>query len=176
MLFLRRRYLRNVLRPMSRMNMSPEAIRLTMVIGLVWGMSATVGVQVIGIALTWVILKPFGHSFNPPLALVVTTVSNPFTMTPLYTLFFLTGCAAWADCHRGDYSVRAILRKIDEVGFWQTMLESWQFFAIALYGSIPYAIAGGIAGYYIGGYIGRRLHARRRRKEAALARTEMRPR
>lgn len=149
---------------MNRLRLSADSIRMTMVVGLVWGLSATVGIQIVGIALTWLILRPFGYHFNPPLAVVVTTVSNPFTMTPLYTLWFLTGCAAWADCHRGDYSVRGILRRVDEYGFWDTLVSSWEFFAIALYGSLPYAIAGGIAGYYIGGYIGRRLEARRNRK------------
>ncbi|MEO3434702.1 DUF2062 domain-containing protein [Inquilinus sp. CAU 1745] len=162
MKFLRRHYFRRFLQPINRLRLDPPTVALTVAMGMFWGLTASVGVQVIGVALCWAVARAIDRPFNFPVAIVLTGVTNPLTIPPIYSLYFLSGCAIIPSCHPGVGGIESVIARVAEEGPWNVLLESWQFFGIALLGSLPYAIAATIAGYHIGHWIGERLEKRRR--------------
>jgi len=163
--FIRRHYFRRFLSPINRMRLTPETVGRTCLFGLMWGLSPTVGVQVAGLALTWIVVdKVLGHPFNFPIALVLTGITNPLTVVPVYGLYFTAGC--WAiDCNISEYHVRGVVQSIAELDVTGLFEKSFEAIAvplgITLLGSIPFVAAGSVAGWYFGRSIGHRLEHRR---------------
>ena len=59
---------------------------------MIWGLTPTVGIQVIGVSLTWFVgRRAFNWDFNYLIALTWTIVTNPLTFLPLYYVFYVTG-------------------------------------------------------------------------------------
>lgn len=60
-------------------------------IGMFWGMTPTIGIQMWLVWMTWVILKPFRVRFDLVIGTAMVWLSNPITMGPLYYGFLITG-------------------------------------------------------------------------------------
>ncbi len=60
-------------------------------IGLFWALTPLVGVQMILVALTWGVLRPFGFRFQPAIAMAWVWLTNPVTMPPFYYFFYMVG-------------------------------------------------------------------------------------
>lgn len=163
--FIRRHYFRRFLSPINRMRLTPETVGRTCLFGLMWGLSPTVGVQVAGLALTWVIVdKAMDQPFNFPIALVLTGVTNPLTVVPIYGLYFTVGCRA-IGCDIAEYHVQGVVRAIADLDVTGLFAKSFDAIAvplgITLLGSLPFVAAGSVAGWYFGRSIGHRLQHRR---------------
>lgn len=175
MRFIRRHYFRRFLSPINRMRLTPETVGRTCLFGLMWGLSPTVGVQVAGLALTWIVVdKVLGHPFNFPIALVLTGITNPLTVVPIYGLYFTAGC--WAiDCNISEYHVQGVVRSIAELDVLGLFEKSFEAIAvplgITLLGSIPFVAAGSVVGWYFGRSIGHRLEHRRETRAGKRATT-----
>ncbi|MGP1397375.1 MAG: DUF2062 domain-containing protein [Inquilinaceae bacterium] len=169
---LRRQYFRRFLRPINKHRMTPNVVGRTMMVGLAWGVSATVGLQLVGVAVTWVMLSRWlGKPFSLAIAALLTGITNPLTVPPLYTMYYLTGCMV-ADCPGGVFNFQRLVDSILEYGVsWRLIEGSWRFLAIAFAGSLPYAIAAAAAGFYGGRFIGRQMHRRRQRRSEPAAPT-----
>jgi uncharacterized protein (DUF2062 family) len=167
--FLRRHYFRRFLSPINRMKLTPETVGRTCLFGLMWGLSPTVGVQVAGLALTWLVVdKGLDRPFNFPIALVLTGVTNPLTVVPIYGLYFAVGCRA-VSCDISEYQVQGVVRTIAELDVAGLFARSFDAIAIplaiTLLGSLPFVAAGAFAGWYFGRKLGDRLQHRRHRRE-----------
>ncbi len=146
------------------MQLTPEVIARSLAIGVFWGASATVGFQFIGIAVCWAIAHWSRRPFNVAIALVLTNITNPFTITPAYSLFILTGCAISPSCMGGAALVNDLVSRLQADGVLAVVQESGYLLLLAFLGSMPYAIPAAIGSYFLGRMIGRRLETRRRRK------------
>lgn len=167
--FFRRRYFKRVLRPINRLELKPATVGRTMAVGLLWGLSATVGLQVIGVTLFWLAGRWLRRPFHYPVALLLTAVTNPLTVAPMYSLYFVVGSVILWTPAVEEVAVDALVARLTEAGAWQIILDSGWFFAVCFVGSLPFAVAGTVAGYYFGRYVGYRLSNRRfaRRKRIA---------
>ena len=170
------------------MRLSPSVVGRTAVVGLAFGLTASVGIQVIGVVLVWLVGRAIRRPINLALAVILTGVTNPFTIAPIYTLYFFTGCAL-VQCDTSVISIKPLLAAINAIdltalftGSWDSAVASfgmlgagsWQTIGLPLtitvLGSLPFALAGSVAGYYFGRYVGQRLHMRRVRRAALRAR------
>lgn len=159
--FVRRRYFKRVLRPINRLELEPAAVGRTMAAGLLWGLSATVGLQVIGVTLSWLVARWMRRPFYYPVSLVLTAITNPLTVAPMYSLYFVVGRTILWMPTAEEVAVDGLVARLTEASAWQIILDSGWFFAICLVGSLPFAAAGAVAGYYFGRYVGYRLSRRR---------------
>ena len=169
------------------MRLSPSVVGRTAVVGLAFGLTASVGIQVIGVFLFWLAGRAVRRPINLALAVLLTGVTNPLTIAPLYSVYFLTGCAV-IQCDKSVISIEPLLTAINAIDFkglftgsWDTALGSfgqlgagsWETIglplAITVLGSLPFAVVGSVAGYYFGRYVGDRLHHRRVRRAALRA-------
>lgn len=171
--FFRRQYFRRFLRPINRMRLSPSVVGRTAVVGLAFGLTASVGVQIAGVFLVWLVARTARRPINLLLAVVLTGVTNPFTIAPIYTLYFFTGCAL-TQCDTSVISIEPLIAAITQWSLRDLWESSWDALvvplAITMLGSLPFALAGSGAGYYFGRYVGQRLHIRRIRRAALKAR------
>ncbi len=171
MQFVRRRYFKRVLGPVSRLELTPATVGRTLAVGLAWGISATVGLQVIGVTACWLVARWLRHPFHYPIALLLTGLSNPLTLAPMYSFYFFIGATVlWAE----EAEAAPVARLVDRLSdgeLWQVLMDSGWFLAICFVGSLPFAVAGAAAGYYFGHHVGYRLSKRRlarRRRRAAI--------
>ncbi len=170
MRFFRKRLTRRVLRPLSRLRATADSAALTGCFGLTFGALALVGIQIVLIAAVWLFfVRVLNRPFHIAIALVLTGITNPLTVTPIYTLYFVTGCSV-TNCTIGE---RAIETVVDAVMFradFAMVGDSLNLLGITLLGSVFFAIPLGIFGYFAGRQIGERLE-RRRAQRAARRRT-----
>ena len=157
---LKRHYFRRVLRPISRMQLSPQIVANTMAAGLGVGLIAPPGIQLGIIGIVWAAGRPMGLRFNLPIAAVLTLVTNPFTFVPIYTMYFAIGCTITA-CGAGDFQVESLLTMFQEEGTLAVLETSGYFMLLILLGGLPFCVGGGVGGYYFGRALGRRLEMRR---------------
>ena len=188
MRFFRRQYFRRFLKPINRMRLSPSVVGRTAVVGLAFGLTASVGIQLIGVFLIWLVGRAIRRPINLALAVLLTSVTNPLTIVPIYTGYFFIGCAM-LQCDTSVITIEPMIAAINAIdltglftGSWDTALASfaplgagsWETIGLPLtitaVGSLPFAIAGSVAGYYFGRYVGERLHIRRVRRAALRAR------
>ena len=67
-------------------------VSLGVAVGVFFGLTPTVGVQMYLVAMVWTIYKYiFKKHFNLPVGVAMVWISNPITMVPLYYVFLLTG-------------------------------------------------------------------------------------
>jgi hypothetical protein len=143
--------------------------------GVSWGVTPSVGLQTVFVLVTWFISdRIMGYRFNWPIALVLTLITNPFTMLPIYFFYFGLGCFA-VDC---SISSEALFDALRQGEFWSavaaasdTIIEAY---ALMWLGSLPFIAIGGLAGYFFGLLLGNKLEKRRqeranRRRERARA-------
>ena len=78
--------------PLKRSVHSPKHIARGVMVGLAWGLTPTVGVQMIFCFFTWLITRKFFRwDFSLIVALAWTWTTNVITILPVYYLFFITG-------------------------------------------------------------------------------------
>ena len=78
--------------PLKRSVHSPKHIARGVMVGLAWGLTPTVGVQMIFCFFTWLITRKFFRwDFSLIVALAWTWTTNVITILPAYYLFFITG-------------------------------------------------------------------------------------
>ncbi|MCB9948986.1 MAG: DUF2062 domain-containing protein [Rhodospirillaceae bacterium] len=157
---LKRQYFRRVLRPISRMELSPRHVANTMCVGLGVGLIAPPGIQLAVVGVVWAVGRFIGLRFNIAVAAVLTLITNPFTFVPIYTMYFAIGCTLTA-CGAGDFQVESLLQTFQDEGMMALLEQSGYFMLVILAGGLPFAVSGGIFGYYFGRSVGRRLQRRR---------------
>ncbi|MDA0262334.1 MAG: DUF2062 domain-containing protein, partial [Proteobacteria bacterium] len=159
--------------PLKRSPHPPEHSARGILIGLIWGLTPTVGIQIIGVSLTWFLARrAFKWDFNYLVALAWTIVTNPLTFLPLYYVFYVTGRTLL-----GDGPSQGLTGYEAFVGIWDRTFEpdaGWfevvgTYFTVIVHdwglrlfiGSIPYAAIASIIGYWWGlRFIVRYRHAR----------------
>ena len=82
---------RKLIRPFRESRNPVHEVALGAMIGMFWAMTPLVGVQMILVTSCWFIMKIFRLRFNIPIAMAMVWISNPFTMGPLYYLFYISG-------------------------------------------------------------------------------------
>lgn len=147
--------------PLKRSPHPPEHSARGILIGLVWGLTPTVGIQIIGVSLTWLVARRlFGWNFSYLIALAWTVVTNPLTLLPLYYVFYVTGELMLGGGGGGLDGYQAF------VGLWDRTFApdtSWSeevatYFSVIVgdwglrlfLGSIPYAAVAAAIGYWWG--------------------------
>ncbi len=170
--FIRRQYFRRFLRPINRMRLTPSVVGRTAFVGLIFGLTASVGIQLIGVALVWLVMRLVGRPINLAIAVVLTGVTNPLTIAPIYTIYFVTGCTVLS-CDNSVTQLEPLIQAITELSLHDLFSSSWNLLgkplAVTVLGSLPFALAGSLAGYRFGKYVGQRLHLRRVRRAALLS-------
>lgn len=157
---LKRQYFRRVLRPISRLELSPTHVANTMCVGLGVGLIAPPGVQLAVVGVIWGVGRFVGLRFNLAVACVLTLITNPFTFVPIYTMYFGVGC--WmTTCGAGNFQVESLLQTFQDEGTMAVLRQSGYFMLLILLGGLPFSVSGGIFGYYFGRTVGRRLQHRR---------------
>ena len=148
--------------PLKRSRHPPEHSARGILVGLVWGLTPTVGIQIIGVSLTWLVARRvFGWNFNYLIALAWTVVTNPLTLLPLYYVFYVTGRLML-----GEGSGDGVAGYQAFVGAWDRTFApdtSWReeiatYFSVIVgdwglrlfLGSIPYAAVAAAVGYWWG--------------------------
>lgn len=164
--YVRRQYFRRFLRPINRLELDPGVVSRTMVVGVGWGLSPLVGFQLIGLGLTWVVLaRMLRRSFNLPIAALLTAITNPLTVPPIYTIYYATGCAT-IDCSGTGAQLSALITTIAEVRLsdlfsGDTLVAIAEPLGIIVVGALPYMLVGCVAARYLGLYVGQSLAQRR---------------
>ncbi len=78
--------------PLKRSMHAPEYTARGVMVGLVWAMTPTVGIQMLAVLLTWLIArKLFKWDFSVFIGMAWTWSTNFVTAGPVYYLFYLTG-------------------------------------------------------------------------------------
>lgn len=143
------------------MRATADSAALTGFFGLFLGALALVGVQIVLVIGFWIFFtRVLGRPFHLPIALVLTGFTNPLTVTPIYTLYFVTACSATA-CSVGERAVETVVDAVMFRADFQVLGDSLAIFGITLLGSVMYAIPLGIFGYVVGRQIGLQLEKRR---------------
>ncbi len=145
--------------PIKRSKFPPEYSAKGVAVGLFWGLTPTVGIQMPLCLLTWFALKRFRHSnFSLVLAFAWTWVSNFFTAIPMYYIFFVTGqifVGQWDNLLGYDkFSTSFKTSHSKDTSAWTNFFEIGTFIFEELgmsmaIGCIPYALVGAISGYII---------------------------
>jgi len=146
-------------------------------IGLMWAMTPLVGIQMMLVALTWVVTnRLFAWNFSLVLGLAWTWVTNAFTILPFYYGYYVTGqilLGHWDNISGFETFVGLWEGTFGaNMGFWEALwaylvdiVAGWGLPLIV--GSIPWILISGIAGYRVSVRFSRRHHAKRAARRAA---------
>ena len=143
-------------------------------IGLLIGMTPTVGLQMYLIFCIWLLAsKGFKWRFNLIVAIAWSWLSNPLTMIPFYYVFYLTGRVMLLDMdsdpsfeHFSDGFGALLSADVGNIGeqFIRWLEQVWAAYGLKVFiGWIPYSLGFGFLGYHLTG----RLLKNRKRPEAA---------
>ena len=145
--------------PLKRTPHPPEWAARATAVGLLWGLSPTVGIQVLAVFLTWIAARRlFRWDFGLLIAIVWTAVSNVVTAIPLFYTYFITGrlflgqwdglpgyptfAARWHEAASPEFDW------FEQLGEWfQLVVVEWGF--TMLLGSAPFALLGAWIGYRV---------------------------
>jgi len=176
-----RMFRRRFLKPVVRSRLKSDVLARTCCWGMVWGLTPSVGLQAVAVMISWVIADRWlKYRFNWPIAMVLTLVTNPFTLAPIYAFYFTVGCGI-IQCDMRMGALNQAVRALEEFELLDFLSLSagplLHAFAIAWLGSMPFVIAGAVGGYYFGRYVGAKIEDRRfkrmaRRREKAEQRSE----
>jgi uncharacterized protein (DUF2062 family) len=126
---------------------------------LIWGLTPTVGIQVPGVFLTWIVARRvFKWDFGMLLAIAWTGITNFITAIPIYYMFFITGqlmLGRWSGLPSyHDFRAQwheAVSPDLDL--FHQAMAAAKLIFAdwglTMLVGSVPFVVVSGWLGYHL---------------------------
>ena len=126
-------------------------VSLGVAVGVFFGLTPTVGVQMYLVALVWSIYRYiFSRHFNLPVGVAMVWISNPLTMVPMYRV--------------------SLIHISSTEGTWETIVASARFLLIDLgwpmiIGSIVYAVPGFIISYFMT----ERIVTSHRKSKASLA-------
>ena len=135
--------------PLLKGKDSPERLALGAAIGMLVGLTPTVGVQMAMVVLIAAIPR---LKFNVPIACAMVWVSNPFTMIPLYYSMYWLGVLLLSrrEMHfdKFETTVQAL---IDSIKGAESLLEAaWQgltgMFSIGMHVAVPMWIGGTVLG------------------------------
>ncbi len=144
-----------VLIPIKRSRHAPEHAARGVMIGVIWGLTPTMGVQMALVLLTWLITRRlFRWDFNLIAGFAWTWISNPVTMIPIYYVFYVTGqflLGRWDDLLGYD-SFRMLSQELSDAAFFEATriyfsTIVWGWGSSMVVGCIPYAVVGGFFGY-----------------------------
>lgn len=145
--------------PLKRAPHPPEWAARGTLIGLVWGLTPTVGIQVAGVFVSWIVARRlFRWDFSMLIAMAWTGITNVVTAIPIYYCFYVSGeimLGHW----RGlpgyrDFRLQWREAISPDLG-WLGQIEAWAKLIFAdwgltmLVGSMPYAIVGSWLGYHL---------------------------
>ena len=143
--------------PMQRSRHSPEFIARGVMVGMVWAMTPTIGLQMAAVFVTWLFTrKVFSWDFSLVNGLAWTWVTNVFTAIPVFYLFYITGQAMLGrfDDITGYEAFRTAFEVSKDAGsgFWEVVSSWFAGVAIGLglpmtVGCIPWAILTGWLAY-----------------------------
>lgn len=153
----------------NKQNRTPNYIALTVSIGVIIGLFPIIGQSYLCI-LAWTILRIFKIHFNLLASCAITFISNPITTPFLFYTFYLTGQFMLGEnmipfsvfieqiniIFTDEFSFKIVMKTISDLlqGLAKPMLL----------GYIPWGIAGGIFGYFIGYRASVKWQQRRKRK------------
>jgi uncharacterized protein len=174
--------------PLKRSHHAPEYTARGVMVGVVVGLTPTVGIQMAIAFVVWLIARRlFRWDFNVVLAAAWTWISNVLTMVPMYYVFYLTGQALlghWSDMwgyHTFVGEFRAALHPMavpddpfDYMAYPTTggtlaALAAYfvkDLFLVMLLGSLPFWPVGGWLAYRWSLRFTRRHHVARERRRA----------
>jgi len=155
---------------------SPDAAEYTargVFVGMLVALTPTVGIQMAIVAGIWAVVRVArpAWDFNVVVGMLWTWLTNVFTVPPIYYVFLITGeglLGRWGEA--GGYAVFSE-RLVELLQTDATFLESLWIYAVGIFeawgvpmllGSVPWAIAGAILGYWWSLRLIRRFRARRR--------------
>ncbi|MFD2204984.1 DUF2062 domain-containing protein [Kiloniella antarctica] len=155
---LRLLYFRLVI-PVLRSVDQPETVARGVMVGLVLGMTPTVGIQLYTVFIAWWFCRyVVGWHFSLIIAMGWSWLSNPLTMIPLYYLYYITGRILLLDFD-GEQDFESFSRMMAEKltlegGVWETVVEVFRFMleqvgTSIFVGFIPYSLGLGILGYWL---------------------------
>jgi uncharacterized protein (DUF2062 family) len=145
--------------PLKRAPHPPEWAARGTLIGLVWGLTPTVGIQVAGVFVSWIVARRlFRWDFSMLIAMAWTGITNVVTAIPIYYCFYVSGeimLGHWRGLP-GYQDFRLQWREAisPDLG-WLGQIEAWAKLIFAdwgltmLVGSMPYAIVGSWLGYHL---------------------------
>ena len=144
--------------PILRTRHAPEYTARGVFVGIAFGLTPTVGIQIGIVIVLWSIVRSMlpRWNFNLIVALAWVWLSNVFTMVPLYFGFLVTGRMMMGHSESlPSYDTFAKeLTSTFEVeadglsGFWQQTVNLFDLFGTPmLVGCIPWALIGGWVGY-----------------------------
>jgi len=165
--------------PLLRSRHPPEHTARGVAIGLMWAMTPLVGIQMLCVALTWIITsRLFSWHFNLVLGLAWTWITNVFTVLPFYYAFYVTGQLLMG--HFDDFSgyerFVALWQETftPDATFWEItkaytvdILQGWGL--PLLVGSLPWVLITGIVGYVSTLRLSRRRQARLQARQSGPA-------
>ena len=175
-----------VLIPIKRSRREPEHAARGVMVGVIWGLTPTMGVQMAIVLLTWIVTRRlFRWDFNVIVGFAWTWISNPLTMIPVYYVFYVTGqflLGRWSDLSGYD-SFLTLSRELSDAAFFEQIsiyfsTIVWDWGSTMVVGCIPYAAAGGFFSYRWGlRFIVRSRKSRelRRQRKASRRSTESQP-
>ena len=171
-----RLFRRRFLKPVVRSRLKADVLARTCSWGMIWGLSPSVGLQAVAVMVCWVIADRWlKYRFNWPIAMVLTLITNPFTLAPIYAFYFTVGCGV-IQCDARMGALNRAIRALQDFELLDFLTLSARpllhAFAITWLGSIPFIIVGAVGGYYFGRYVGSKIEERRfkrmaRRREQA---------
>lgn len=142
--------------PLKRSRHPPEYTARAVAIGLFWGFTPTVGIQMYLVLATWLLVRRNPRfDFAPIVGIAWTWTTNVITMWPIYYVFYVTGRLMMGDVSGAlgyDYFVAAWQRVLAAEG----MVDVTKAYLRAIVGdfglpmtigSIPYAFGSAWLGY-----------------------------
>ena len=144
--------------PILRTRHAPEYTARGVFVGIAFGLTPTVGIQIGIVIVLWSIVRSMlpRWDFNLIVALAWVWLSNVFTMVPLYFGFLVTGrmIMGHSESLPSYETFTKELTSTFEVeadgltGFWQQTVNLFDLFGTPmLVGCIPWALIGGWVGY-----------------------------
>ena len=145
--------------PLKRSVHPPEYTARGVSVGLAWGLTPTVGIQMLFVFFCWVIgRRLFRWDFNLIVAMAWTWTTNVVTLFPCYYLFYMTGqimLGRFDDLSGyGEFMKLWDSQAVDDsaMGYWESvwanmvmLLEGWGL--PLLIGCLPWSAFGAWAGY-----------------------------
>ena len=144
--------------PILRTRHAPEYTARGVFVGIAFGLTPTVGIQIGIVMVLWSIVRSMlpRWDFNLIVALAWVWLSNVFTMVPLYFGFLVTGRMMMGhseslpsyDTFAKELTSTFEVEADGLTGFWQQTVNLFDLYGTPmLVGCIPWALIGGWAGY-----------------------------
>lgn len=140
--------LRPVLRWVTRLRSSPQAIAGGLALGVFVAFTPTYGVQLFLVVFLATLLD-----FNRPASLIPVWITNPVTIAPVYTFNYWLGCFFWSGPPVSEVSKQfmEIAVKLAKLDFWDIHHQVSNLMTIGKDVFIPLIIGSIVVGVVLGG-------------------------